>query len=52
VNDQDAINQSEWEKADRQTINFSHPNAGWMMLGLSSVPLGFLLPFVLYRFAK
>jgi len=35
-----------------QTINFSHRNAGWMMLGLSLVPLGFLLLFVLIQLSK
>ena len=35
-----------------QTINFGHRGAGWMMLGLSSVPLGFLLLFVLYQLSK
>ena len=35
-----------------ETVNFGHRRAGWLMLGLSSVPLGFLLLFVLYQLAK
>ena len=42
-----------WPALQRgETINFGHRNAGWMMLGLSSVPLGFLLLFVLYQLFK
>ena len=35
-----------------ETINFGHRNGKWMLLGLSSVPLGFLLLFVLYQLSK
>ena len=42
-----------WPLLERgETVNFGHRRAGWMMLGLSSVPIGFLLLFVLYQLAK
>ncbi len=34
------------------TPNFAHRGSRWMVLGLSSVPLGFLLLFVLYQLSK
>jgi uncharacterized membrane protein len=34
------------------TINFAHPAAWWNLLGIMSVPLGFLLLFVLLQLAR
>jgi uncharacterized membrane protein len=35
-----------------QTINFAHPRSGLLLLGLSSVPLGFLLLWILHAIDK
>ena len=34
------------------TLNFGHPSSFWVLLGLLSVPLGFLLLFVLYQLSE
>lgn len=34
------------------TINFGHRSSGWAMVGLSLVPLGLLLGFVISRIAR
>ncbi len=34
------------------TVNLGHRNGRWTLLGLSIVPLGFLLLFILYTISK
>lgn len=38
--------------ARSETVNVGHRRAWWMMLGLSSVPIGLLLLFVLVQLFK